>query len=198
MPRYVEVILWYVEEEGGCVVFYMRSSSGVHRLMVCALRAAKLRTEKFTSKATFVRTLTFSAPRLILLSVVLPKRSKLRVLGGLGGSSGAGSVPIVVIATGNSRCSGMMKLSSKTSSCIAGPFNVVRLVSEVGTMLEEDKGRRSGAGLSINKVDLSAGGRRMGMSKRGIMLALGRFRLLRGLVHGRKVILAESRLLARV
>ncbi len=139
-------------------------------------------------------------PSLVLLSVVLPNRSNLSILGGLHSAATATSLPIVLLATGKDRCSGIINLSDKTSSCIAGPFNVVRLLTQVGTVLHHTRG----AGPSVtrrfrvNRLCMYPTRRTIEIGNDRISLACGRFRLLRLLLRGRSMILAHSQLLGRV
>lgn len=180
------------------VVCYMRSRQGVERLLVCALRAAKFGTEKFNGNGRLVGTLGRRVPRLVLLSVVLPKTSNCAVLRRLGDVPSMGSIPMVVIATGRTRFSGMGNLRNKTSSCVAGPFNVVRFITEMGTILEQDTHRGRSGRLRCSRLCLGMKHRRIRCQRRGISLAQGRFRLLRCLLRGGKLIVAEGRVLYRM
>lgn len=119
------------------------------------------------------------------------------MLGGLHVHPSAHGLPVVVLATGDDRCSAIMNLSDKTSSCVPGPFHVVRLVSEVHTLLEEARSsntrRCQAKGLCIYPSE-----RVTAMSGGGMGLALGRCRMLYLLLGGDKAMLSEARLLGRI
>lgn len=63
-------------------------------------------------------------PSLIVDSVVVPRVSKAALYTGLGSGVGAGSIPVVLLATGDERRSRLRKLRANTSTCVLGPFGV--------------------------------------------------------------------------
>lgn len=69
----------------------------------------------------------------IILSVVVPRVSNFRIYQGVEDRCG---VPVLLLDTHDESVSGVVKLRVKTSSCVAGPFDVRRLASQVGTRFE--------------------------------------------------------------
>lgn len=63
-------------------------------------------------------------PSLVLSSIVVPRVKKSRLYTSIGSSVRASRVPIVLLATLKSRGSVLRKLRGKTSTCVAGPFDV--------------------------------------------------------------------------
>lgn len=190
------------DEWGFCVEFFrvrgtvtlvcvMRSSRDVHRVRDVTLGGDGCVIDTFRGTGRFCGGLSRLMPSLVLLSIVLPSRDNCSVIEGLEGHPTARSVPVVVIATGAARVSVVGKLSKNTSSCVGGPFSVVRLVAEMGTLLEEATGRRPGL-LGLSSLIVSRRHRIIAIGGRPISLACGRCRLLELLVNDRNVIVAES------
>lgn len=111
----------------------MRSSGRVERNMRVCLRDRKCGIFRTTSNVRKLRILRGRRVRLTVVSVVVPHVSKVHVAVGLHRGC---SFPMVVLSTGSRRISGVAKLGVKTSSCIAGPFAPVRLVTHIGSRLE--------------------------------------------------------------
>lgn len=122
---------------------------------------------------------------LIILSLVLPSVSNVRIYRGVhnGGGGVAGGIPVVVLATGNSAASHMLNLRVNTSSCVTGPFRPHRLLTHVHTIVHHRRrpGRTSdrSSDLAFNHLDIFPSDRRIAVSRRPIHLAARRFRLLR-------------------
>lgn len=178
------------------VVCCIRSSSGVESLAICTLHGRKVRTRNFSYSNRFGTTITQQIPSTILLSVVLPSASNLTVVHHLHTSHLATAIPVVVLATGSARLSGIVTLSNNTSSCLAGPFSLVRLTDHYHTLLHHNNviGRTDSI-LDINSVILSPDRHRIAITNRPLGLALHRFSLLRCLVHGPNIIFAHRSLL---
>lgn len=70
-------------------------------------------------------------PGLVLLSVVVPRVSKCRMLRRLGDGPRAGGVPIVVVSTLDSVRDVMGNCRLKTARCMAGPFRQRRLIGHI-------------------------------------------------------------------
>lgn len=142
------------------------------------------------------------SPSLVVLSLVLPGVSNLRITHRI---HGARSVPVVVIATGSTRVSGILNLRVNTSSCIAGPFSGHRLITHIGTGLEHrttitgTAPRRRGSS-SVRVNDLAVRPRTCIISggNRGVRLARHRFRLLCCLTGRVNRIVAHRRLLRAI
>lgn len=132
--------------------------------------------------------------RYVVLSVVVPSLSKLGTALGL---QRDGGVPVVLLSTGDRSASGVANLSFKTSSCIAGPFGPLRLVTQMGSRVEHCislNDVRGGSDLVIaKKLTLSLSSGRVALSNRGIGLATARCNVLRCLVGGVNEILSAGR-----
>lgn len=79
-------------------------------------------------------------PGVVIDSVVVPIVSNVRLYGQVGRSVHADRVPMVLLATGSSLRSGRRKCTSKTSSCLAGPFDTGLLRDHVGGLLRAHGG----------------------------------------------------------
>lgn len=152
----------------------------------------------FSNRRTLTR-FTGINPSVVLLSLVLPGVSNLRIYQRV---HGADSIPVVVLATGSSRVSGILKLRLNTSSCIAGPFSGQRLITHMGTGLEERTSpiitppRRSSAGrVGVNTLVVRRSTCVISGHKMRVRLARHRFRLLRCLTGRVNRIVAQRRLL---
>lgn len=131
---------------------------------------------------------------LVLLSVVVPKVSNFRLYGEV---EVLISYPVLFLATGARRGDLMGKLSLKTSSCVSGPFKIVRLQTEVGTRLEERRERRSiQVILKEIYVRVSRGGLLVGSGR--LPLAGTRCRVYRFLTGGEKRIFSGRRVLRTI
>lgn len=173
------------------MVCVIRSSASVERLRSCTVGDDKCRIRDFNRDGDFFGTYATRVPRLMVLSIVLPSFSKLSILRGVHESTIAGGIPIVLIATGKDRVSGIGNLSVNTSSCVAGPFSILRLVSEIHTVLHEYSISSERSMVGLNRVIFSSSGRVMADYNRRYGLAFGRCRLLGCLLGGGKVTLAH-------
>lgn len=126
----------------------------------------------------------------VVLSVVLPKGSKCRVLERL--ERQRSSAPILLLATGSDVRSHIEKLSLNTSSCLVGPFTFRRLLTEVHIVVHEGPRFASGR-LGVTSLVLSHSAEGIAETKGRVSLSTGRFVILRYLVHGGGVMVAERR-----
>lgn len=107
----------------------------------------------------------------ILLSVVLPSNGKLGLLRELG--TVRGHRGMVVVSTGSSLRSGMLKLRLKTSSCLPGPFRLTRLGTHVGDIVHHRR-RSKRISVHLNGVHVLPSGCRILVSRGRIRLGQGR------------------------
>lgn len=113
------------------------SSPTVTRLISIGLRVTKCSIGR-TNSNMGKRTLTIRlVPSLVVLSLVLPEISKLAIYRQLQHSHQATSVPILVLATLDRARSGISNFGTKTSSCLAGPFRLSRVLTEIQTLLQQ-------------------------------------------------------------
>lgn len=163
------------------------------------LRRRKVRISYTCSKRRTLRCTEEYRCSLMLLSIVLPGLSNFRMYRRVHRFS---SVPVIVLATGDRSVSGVLNLRCNTSSCVAGPFGVLRIGTEVGTVVHEatGHGRRptndpiligKGVGVSYRKHHIFVKRHRVG-------LATGRFSILRLLTVGPGGICDERGLLGLV
>lgn len=133
----------------------------------------------------------------IVLSLVLPGVGNCRILSTLHESKSG--IPMLVLSTGARVSSGVRKFAANTSSCVAGPFRVHRLLVHVRTVDEHD-GRRSASRPIIKGLSCSPTAYRVyGARARGsIRMSKGRVRLLRFFVGGYGRILRGGRVAAGV
>lgn len=85
----------------------------------------------------------------------------------------------------------MGKLGVKTSSCVLGPFSRRRLLTEVRTILEEARSRRKV--LSFGNLMLGPGSCRLLFRSGRVLLAPGRFTVVKLFLKGQGGIFSESR-----
>lgn len=162
---------------------------------VCLSRR-KCRVLGTCSKVRTLRVLRGRRIGLLVVSIVVPELSKVHTA--LGVHRG-GDLPVVVLSTGSRSASGVLKLGVNTSSCMAGPFGPLRLITQIGSRLEQfgrlnKATRRPGravCGMNNLRVGSSLG--RMAMSKRFIGLAPVRCGVLLLLVGGRKGMFSVGR-----
>lgn len=161
----------------------VRSSVGVSTLRRSCLRTGSFRIGATTSNVGNLSLTLGRSFSLILLSVVLPKVSKLGIYAGL---ERGGSVPVVVMDTGHSSVSGVGKLNFNTSSCVIGPFSPNRLITEIVTRVGECRELASGSrsinsgyrAVRVDNLGLSNGTEHTFISSARLTLAGGRFSLL--------------------
>lgn len=129
---------------------------------------------------------TFS---LVLLSVVLPNQSNFRVYHAV---HTAGSVPVLVMSTQRRSVSGVHNLNLNTSSCVIGPFDPGRLMTQIGNRLTQCRRLASHRArhsiLHCKSLRVSRDNRHIFIGKGRITLPGGRFRLLLFFTGGPSVI----------
>ncbi len=116
---------------GGVLIY--RSRISVHSFIIIGLRhtnCAIMRTN--SNRRTLITCRTSPSFALTLLSIVLPNVSNFRAYHHL--QTGDTALNVVVLATHARRARGIRNLRVKTSSCIAGPFNVTRLLTHLRTL----------------------------------------------------------------
>ncbi len=133
---------------------------------------------------------TFS---LTLLSMSLTSNGNFSLYSTVGGSCG---VPMVFLATSNSRCDAVAKFRLNTSSCVTGPFEPERLTAEVGGVLH--LAGNTNSLIRLNGIFVSAIGNATDGGNGSLCLSTLRCQLLLIFLGGEKVILAEGRLLRSV
>lgn len=166
-------------------VLVIRSRGGVSGLVRVTLSQRKRGASYIFSNRDYTSILRGGRFSLVLLSIVLPGVDNFRLVSCVGNFS----APMVFVATGSSVSSEICKLGLKTSSCVAGPFGVSRLRTEISTMLQECGG--TGAGLDFGSVMVSAGSEVIAGGKMRVSLALGRCRVLLLFMHGGGVTLCH-------
>lgn len=119
---------------------------------------------------------------LVVLSVVVPSMSNFSCYSGVHSLM---SYPVLFLATGAVRRSVAFKLNLKTSSCLAGPFHVTRLQTEMGTRLQH-RHERQRATVAFSHVGVSLSTGRLQMSGAPITLAGDRCLVYRCLTEGGK------------
>ncbi len=185
----------------GHVLIY-RSRSSVERFIILGLGEDNCRIISIGYNRGTVRTFSERGNEfsVTLLSVVVPNVSNFKIYGTLHRHSSA--LNIVVLSTGDRRVSGISDLVVNTSSCVAGPFSVSRLVTEISTMCHEidhssDEGR--GRRLVASKPFTVSVGDEILIGGNGpISLARIRFRVVRCFLGGPGATLSEISVLRRV
>lgn len=156
-------------------VLIIRSSDSVERNIEVLLRDRRCRIVRTRGNIIKLGLLS-RAVSLIVLSVVVPGLGNLGIYRRVHGASG---IPMLFLATGSRRSSGLLKLVIKKSSCLTGPFSCTRLLKEIGTLLEHcricrkgDAGRgRTRGVVRVNSVGLGATFGRVITSKGGIRIS---------------------------
>lgn len=170
----------------------LRSSSFLHSNLYRVLRSRGCSTRTITSiTSTHYRTLR-SPFSLLVFSIVLPSKGKFTLYHRLHRRNVR--APVLFLATYSSRLRVIHKLSDNTSSCIAGPFGLRRLLSHVHTLLHHKNDSMVGDSriiLSATRVAICGG-------NISIFTAGARFRVLTVLVGGDNFVIAESALLRGV
>lgn len=151
------------------------------------------------SKRRTLRVLHAGGVSLVIVSIVVPGLSKVHTAFR---THGADDVPVVVLSTGARSTSGVLKLGIKTSSCIAGPFGPLRLITHIGSRLQHCAALSDAPSNStICRTNNLIVGSRLGgiaMSKRRIGLAPVRCGVLLLLVGGGKGMFSVDRVCRRV
>lgn len=127
----------------GCGMLIMRSSRSVHHCVYHRLTDSCRALRDYGNGRT-LRDVFGGAPSLMVDSIVVPRVSKLALYHGVGRGIGLGRVPMVLLATGAQRRSGLRNLRAKTSTCVAGPFRV-RVLEGATTGLVHDHRQLHGA-----------------------------------------------------
>lgn len=111
----------------------VRSRTGVYDFVRALLRAGNCRT--LITRAYIVNVAVFVScgPSLIVLSLNLPSQSNLSTVHSVQRGCLA---PVVILSTHAARRSGVRTLSLNTGSCVAGPFNANRLLTQIQTTLQ--------------------------------------------------------------
>lgn len=175
----------------------MYSSSGsVMRTVSVCLARRKCRILGTCSNSRTVGMLGDGRISLLVVSIVVPQLSKVQTA--LGVQRGV-DLPVVVLSTGSRSTSGVLKLGVNTSSCVAGPFGPLRLMTEMGSRLEhcarlKDATESSGRDrFQAKKLIVESSLGRIAISNRGIGLAPVRCGVLLLLIGGRKGIFSVGR-----
>lgn len=167
-------------------------------LLQLCLRGRGCRVVRTRGKGRTLRLLGGRRISLYLLSVVVPRVSKCRILRRLHGADG---VPIVVLSTGSTSSRGVLKLGLKTSSCLTGPFGPLRTMTHIGSGVHQFctlKATRLSSGvLAIQSLRLSPRNYMLGGGKRPVRLASMRCQVVRLFVGRPKGIFAGRRVCRR-
>lgn len=183
-------------------VLVIRSRRSCHRPLMCRLAHRKCSISTTSANRRNLRLFAGNNVSLILLSLVLPNVSNATLYHHVHRRD---HIPVVVLATGDTRVSGIINLRVNTSSCIAGPCSFHRLLTHVHTIVHHGRTTTrtsnaisSSVPLIYNSVTVRINRRRIAMHNRAIFFPLGRFRLLRCLVRGGNHIVAHRRLVSHV
>lgn len=138
-------------------VLVVRSRRTVTSLRGSCLRLSKFRIRVYGEKSAKLAHTLGRRFSLVVLSLVLPRISNFSVYERMERRGGA---PVVVMSTGGSSVSGVENLKLKTSSCVAGPFDPDRLMTEIGTRVSEcghlvNSGMHGGSVIRVHKVGVS-------------------------------------------
>lgn len=188
------VVLRYVENSI-VGLFILRSSTTVKVNLSCSLGGRKCSMAITGGIGSTCRVLGGRAFSLCVLSLALPSNDNCSMYHRVGGSN---SFPMVFLATCSSRIGIIVNLSLKTSSCVSGPFEVGRLLTEVGDILHECDGSSPSKIMDINSVGMGAGRTGICGGNTRVVLATVRCGLLLVFVGGEKGILSERHLLRSV
>lgn len=174
---------------GGVAMLLIRSGPSVGGVLgdgllhLCGIGAT-------CGKRRTMRLLGARVVSVVVDSVVVPCVSKCRLDGCVGASHRCSRVPIVLVASRPSGRGRLRNLSTKTSTCVRGPFAFSRLGLEVAGLL----GTGGGVHRRCRSVGVFRLGRRLGGGSRRFVGSLARFIVRR--VRGPR--LDISRLAARV
>lgn len=138
-------------------------------------------------------------PSILVLSIVVPKRSNFRIMSAL--HNRKLGTPILFLATHSTATSGMQNLAINNSSCIAGPFDLSRIRTHIHTLLHQDNTKaiaQPSTAVGITSLRLSSSHRRIQHTNRIISLAPARFGLLHLFVRGPGQILDGSIVLSHI
>lgn len=184
-----------VAEEIFVHVLMVRSRHTLYRAVIHDLGELTCDISFYCSKGGTGRLLKVRGCSLILLSLGLPNTSKVAMLQALQRASG--SAKILVLSTHYRITSGIRRLSTKTGSCLAGPFRLRRLRTEVHDLAHQQFAR-GGIILGYKGITFSAGTHITITSNRRLSLAQGRVKVLRCLLLGRNHPIDRRRLLSRI
>lgn len=162
----------------GLGVFFYRSSRGLNVLLERCLRTGNCIASLFSSKRTNCGNFAGNGCSLYMLSIVVPGGSNFALTRRV--HSVGPSVPIVFLATGAVGRSVLRNFGVNTSSCLAGPFDVRRLLLHVRTVLHHigNGGVGSVPFCGLKGFLFSARGRALTVNSGIAGLAAGRYRLL--------------------
>ncbi len=155
-----------------------RSSRDLNVLLERCLRTGNFSTRLFPSNSTNFGTFLGGHCSLYILSIVVPGGSNFRLTRRV--HRVGARVPVVFLATGGLGRSVFSKFGVNTSSCVAGPFSVRRLIFHVRTVLHHiGNGGIGRAGVcGLNGFAFSARHRVLTVNSGRAGLAAGRDRLL--------------------
>lgn len=116
-------------------------------------------------------------PSVVLLSVGVPKASKLRIYGHVHSRV---SYPVLFLATQVRSASGMGNFAINNSSCVIGPFSLIRLRTQIHTRLHQrtQRGFRTRIGFS-NSLAVSCSRHYLFFNSGHVNLTGGRFSVIR-------------------
>lgn len=165
---------------GAVGVLVISSSGSVIRLLDVCIGGRNCRIRHTCGKGRTVAGLGAGpSVNLVVLSVVVPRVSNLTIIERIEGSD---RVPMLVLSTGASSLSGVRNLVRNTSSCIAGPFGPLRIVTHIGSLLHHDRRSIGGSRPSrvrVNPLVVGGSSRRIRAIANGsVRLATLRFNVL--------------------
>lgn len=159
-------------------VLLYRSSRGLNVLLHRCLRAGNFTAALYPSNRTNFGRFAGGGCSVTMLSIVVPGGSNFALTRRV--HRRATSLPVMFLATGALGRSVLRNFGVNTSSCVAGPFSVRRLIFHMRTVLHHM--HNGGAGRSavcrVNGFAFSARGRLLAVNSRRAGLAAGRGRLL--------------------
>lgn len=132
--------------------------------------------------------------RLVLLSIVVPNVSKFSLYHEVHRGI---SYPVLFLATGARRGSMVAKLNTNKSSCVAGPFKVKRLQTEITTRVQQ-RGERGARAVYVKRIHFSVRREGVCIRRRRLIFAGTRCAVYRFLTLGRKRMFSGRQVLRRM
>lgn len=181
------------------VIYCVEDDENIRELIVYALNSNGYKAYGFESSEEFYEKLETSLPQLILLDIMLPGESGLKILENIRRKSHTSEIPVIMISAKDSEFDKVKGLDLGADDYITKPFGVMELLSRVKAILRRmSPNKKDHSQITLGNISIDYEKRQVYVDSNIVNLTYKEFELLYYLFNNRGIVLTRESIMNEV
>ncbi len=177
------------------MIVFLEDDESIRELVLYALEKAKLDAIAFATVSEFEDYIYVNQADIILLDIMLPKKSGLEILKELKRHSKTHDIPVIMLTAKSQEYDKLIGLDGGADDYITKPFSVMELISRINAVLRRYKKTST---LQYANVKIYDDKHLVTVDDRGVTLTLKEYELLKLLLQNKNIVMSRNALLNSV